>query len=396
MVRIVRVGATLAALTVLTACGSSAGSDAPTWKPAPSFNGVNIVPGNPQPIQPVQPRQPGRSPGSTTPSQSAPNDPHQDPNVVASKLAAPTGVVIMPDNTALVGERTTGRIVRVHPQPGQPVRTVRTLTGLSTTGGGGLLDLAISPHYSQDYLIFAYLTTPADNRVVTFTLDGPVTAVLTGIPRGSSDNAGRIVFAPDGSLLVGTGDAGHPALAADPSSLAGKVLRVTDIGTPAEDNPMQGSRIWTSGHRVVNGLCIDPTIGTTFEIETRPKADPVNVLVPSAGYGWPTPAARYTSPQLLLPQTGRSPGGCAVLDARIYITSRDGEELLSATVTSDAQVGTLKPALRGKYGRLLTVVAAPDGALWLTTSNRDGKGDPVTADERVLRIIPGGSDSDKT
>ena len=82
-----------------------------------------------------------------------------DPAVVAKHLTTPVGITIMPDNTALVGERTTGRIVRVQPQPDRPVRTVRVLHGLSTAGGGGLLDLAVSPNYREDNLIFAYVTT---------------------------------------------------------------------------------------------------------------------------------------------------------------------------------------------------------------------------------------------
>jgi glucose/arabinose dehydrogenase len=391
MVRVAGVGATLAALAVLTACGSSAGSGAPTWKPAPSFNGENVFPGNPQPS-----RQAPKAPGRPSPTQPSGTKPVQDPNVVATKLAAPTGVVIMPDNTALVGERTTGRIVRVQPQPGEPVETVRTLPGLSTTGGGGLLDLAISPNYTQDNLIFAYLTTPTDNRVVTFTLTGPVTPVLTGIPRGTSDNTGRIVFAPDGSLLVGTGDAGHRDLAANPASLAGKVLRVTDIGAAARDNPTPGSRVWTTGHRTVNGLCIDATSDATFETEPRATADPVNVLLPGSNYGWPDSGPQYTSPEILLPHGSRAPGGCAVLDGRLFVTSRDGAALLSATIGSGARIGNFTASLRGKYGRLLTVVAAGDGALWLTTTNRDGHGKPVAADERVLRIIPSGNAADNT
>ncbi len=196
------------ALTLLAACAPAGPGDAPDWKPKPSFSGEGYVPpANPQPIQPRTPGGGGRSP-SQNPTSSGPTR-TGDPAVVARHLSAPVGLTMMPDNTALVGERTTGRIVRVQPTPGQPVRIVRTIHGLSTTGDGGLLDLAISPNYREDNLIFAYLTTPRDNRVVAFTLAGPVTPVLTGIPRGRSGNTGRIAFAADGSLLVGTGDAGR-------------------------------------------------------------------------------------------------------------------------------------------------------------------------------------------
>src|SRR5206468_10003819 len=119
-------------------------------------------------------------PGTQQPSGGLPpsGKPKQDPLVVATKLTAPVGLTLLTDGTALVGERTTGRIVRVQPRAGQPVPTVRTLTGLDTSGDGGLLDLALSPTYAEDGLIYAYVTTRTDNRVVEFTLTGPVTPVF--------------------------------------------------------------------------------------------------------------------------------------------------------------------------------------------------------------------------
>jgi glucose/arabinose dehydrogenase len=306
--------------------------------------------------------------------------------VVATKLAAPTGIALLPDGTALVGERTTGRIVRVQPRPGQPVVTVRTLGGLDTRGDGGLLDLALSPHYLQDNLIFAYLTTPTDNRVVTFTLNGPVTPVVTGIPKGAAGNTGRITFGPDGRLYVGTGDTGSAALAEDPGSLAGKVLRVTDIGEAAPDNPTPSSRVFTSGHREVDGLCVDVRTQRMIQVQSGP--DEINALIAGESYGGnghpplATPPAQYPTP-----------GGCAVLDGVLYLTSLDGHALLAARLAvkgGDLSVGKFEASLQDKYGRLRTVVAAPDGALWLTTSNRDGTGKPVPDDERVLRIVPSG------
>ncbi len=396
-----RLAAVLTAGLALAGCGSAGGSAPPTWKPKPSFQGENF---DPRGRQPIAPARPSGAPGTPTPSSSAPRAGDKDPNVVATGLNAPTGIALLPDNTALVGERTTGRIVRVQPLPRQPVRTVRTIGGLSTSGGGGLLDLAVSPNYAQDKLIFAYLTTPTDNRVVDFTLDGPVTPVLTGIPRGTSDNVGRIAFQADGSLLVGTGDAGRAALADDPTSLAGKVLRVTDIGAAARGNPTPGSKVWTSGHRRVDGLCPMPNAALVFETESRPLApsDPVNLLRPGTSFGWPRPDTDYQRPVVTLPQTSRSPGGCAVLDDRLFVTSLDGTALLGARIATDSRgapigVADFAVALRGVYGRLLTVVAATDGALWLTTSNRDGHGIPTGDDERVLRIIPsGGNTGDAT
>jgi glucose/arabinose dehydrogenase len=389
---------------VLAACGSGAGAQAPDWKPQPSFAGEGpgvsispLVPGAPAPSGPAPGSSSGSPTGPSAPSSSG-TKPGEDPAVVAKHLRAPVGLTLLPDGTALVGERITGRILRVQPKPGQPVTTVRTLTGLSTTGGGGLLDLALSPFYSQDGLIYAYLTTATDNRVVAFTLTGPVTPVVTGIPRGSTDNAGRIAFGDNGDLYIGTGDAGTAADAQRSSSLAGKVLRVSDIGKPVADNPAPHSPVYTSGHRDPSGLCIDPDSGAVFETEAGSSSDEVNVIAAGANYGWPTAAGGDQRPTAVLPSADRGPGGCAVEDGVLFVTSLDGHTLLAAQIRGTGSKVTLDAFTRSlvnRYGRLRTVVAAPDGALWLTTSNRDGHGAPVPDDERVLRIMPssGGGES---
>lgn len=383
---------------LLAACGGPAGSAPETWQASPS--GAVEAPGGV--FTPIVPLPPGLTPsnGATTPS-SGPSAPSSsgstgpsDPAVVATKLTAPVGLTLLPDGSALVGERTTGKIVQVQPEAGRPVPTVKTLTGLDASGDGGLLDLALSPTYSQDNLIYAYITTPVDNRVVEFTLGGPVTPVLTGIPRGTTGNAGRLLFGADGSLYVGTGDAGNPALATDPRSLAGKVLRVTSIGDPAPGNPRAGSPVWTLGHQVVDGLCAVPSSSAIYEVEPGAAGQPaeVNALQAGGDYASHKPAAS-------LPAADGGPGGCAVLGGRLWVTSLDGQALLAAPlVPSSGALTTTKftPVLTKKYGRLRTVVAAPDGALWLTTSNRGGHGKPVAADERVIRIVPsaaGGTNS---
>jgi glucose/arabinose dehydrogenase len=388
----------------LAACGSGAGAQAPDWKPQPSFAGEGpgvsispLVPGAPAPSGPTQGSSSGSPTGPSAPSSSA-SKPNEDPAVVAKHLRAPVGLTLLPDGTALVGERTTGRILRVQPKPDQPVTTVRILTGLSTTGGGGLLDLALSPFYTQDGLIYAYITTATDNRVVAFTLTGPVTPVVTGIPRGATDNAGRIAFGSNGDLYIGAGDAGTAANAQRPSSLAGKVLRVSDIGRPVADNPSPRSAVYTSGHRDPSGLCIDPDSGAVFETEAGSSSDEVNLIVAGANYGWPSTARGDQRPLTTLPSADREPGGCAVQDGVLYVTSLDGHALLAAQIRSTGSkvvLDAFKRSLVNRYGRLRTVVAAPDGALWLTTSNRDGHGTPVPDDERVLRIVPssGGGES---
>jgi glucose/arabinose dehydrogenase len=407
-----RAGVTLltgAAALLLAGCSSATTSATPNWEASPTGPAIEGSPGvHVQPIIPVPSLSgaPNGSPGAGGPGGSggpsgsggaSPNPSATDPAVVAKNLKSPVGLTLLPDGSALVGERTTGRIVRVQPKPDQPVPTVRTLPGLDTSGDGGLLDLAISPTYDEDNLVYAYITTATDNRVVDFTLNGPVTPVLTGIPKGRTGNTGRLAFSADGNLYVGTGDGGTSSRASDPKSLAGKVLRIDVIGQPAHGNPTPSSPIYTSGHRVVDGLCAVPGTKSVLEVETGGprRPDKVNVLVSGAYYGWPTTTRTQRLPATVVPSSFGAPGGCTVLDNRIWISSLDGTALVSAPVTGGSAapgVGNFTPILQNKYGRLKTVVAASDGALWLTTSNRDGHGKPIAADERVIRYVPSQSD----
>ena len=379
-------------LALLAGCDSAKASTHPTWVPQPSPSAIALptpnLPGFGGRSGEGAPTGPGGP--STAPSPGPSSSAAIDPNVVATRLSAPTGIAVLPDGTALVGERTTGRLVLVQPVAGKPVPVLKTITGLDTADGGGLLDLALSPSYLENGLILALITTPADTRVVQFTRTGPVTPVLTGIARGPSDNTGRLLVRADGSILVGTGDAGRPTAATDPASRSGKVLRVDELGRAAAGNPAPASRVYTSGHRMVNGLCDDPISGVTFEVETG-ATDELNVLVPGSSYGWP--GGGGTDP-LALPATVAGVGDCAVARSNLYVTGLGGQALYQAQVTTDGRVGPFTPMLAKKYGRLLSVAAGADGSLWITTSNKDGRGRPVAADERVLHITPAGAVAD--
>jgi glucose/arabinose dehydrogenase len=154
--------------------------------------------------------------------------------------------------------------------------------------------------------------------------------------------------------------------------------------------------VYASGFPRTDGLCADPSDSALFQVGTRADApaDPINQLAPGGDYGWPAATGATRQPVALLPRTSRAPGGCAVLNHVLYTTTLDGRSLLAADVTAGAggrvKVGPFAVRLRNRYGRLRTVVAAADGALWLTTSNLDGRGKPVADDERVLRVVPSG------
>lgn len=384
MRRTTRVVLALLAALLLSACGVvDALRPDPTWVPKPEGPPPADLPA-PDRTQarpsPGQPDEPGPDAGT-----------EDDPSVVATGLTLPWGLAVLPDGTALVGERTTGRILLVQPRRA-PAKPLMTIPGLDAAGDGGLLGLALSPTYRQDQLVFAYVTTRTDNRVVRFTLGAPATPVLTGIPRGKTGNGGRIQFGPDRLLYVGTGDAGKPALAADRRSLAGKVLRLTAAGRPAPGNPDPASAVFSLGHGAVAGLCLG-TPGQLYVTEpASATADEVNRVEAGRDYGWPRtpsgPRSGAAAAERTLPAATAGVGGCAVLERGLFVATLTGQRVYALPLDEAGRPGPPSEFLTGAYGRLRTVVAAPDGALWLTTSNKDGAGRPTAQDDRVIRILP--------
>lgn len=379
-----------AVATALAGCGIGGGaSAAPSWVPKPDVlppvDGPTAqLPGQALPL----PHAPGEAPEPGAPGQGGAANGAHDAAVVATGLREPWGLVILPDGWALVGERTTGRILRVDPRGRVPARQAMRIDGVDGSGDGGLLGLALSPAYRQDHLIFAYVTTAADNRILRFTLGGQPTPILTGLPRGRTGNGGRITFGPDGMLYVGTGDAGDPAAAADPRNLAGKVLRLDVFGHPAPGNPTPGSPVYSLGHGDLAGLCWSPT-RQLLSTENDGGVAELNAERPGGDYGWPsTPPRTGVEAPLLRPAASLRPvGGCAVVQFGLFVASLGGKQLLAIPLDGAGRPGTVTPLLVGTYGRLRTVVAAPDGALWLTTANRVG-GRPSPTDDRVIRIVP--------
>jgi glucose/arabinose dehydrogenase len=381
-----RACATLAATALLAGCGVvDALRPDPTWVPKPE---------GPPPAELPQPEQTRAQPPPGEPGEPGGPDAgtEDDPNVVATGLTLPWGLAVRPDGTALVGERKSGRILLVQPRRA-PARELMRMPGLDAAGDGGLLGLALSPTYRDDQLVYAFVTTRTDNRVVRFVVGKPVTPVLTGIPRGRTGNGGRIAFGADGMLYVGTGDAGRPALAASRSSLAGKVLRVTAFGRPAPGNPDPSSPVYSLGHGALAGLCLGGP-GQVYVTEPASvAADELNRVEAGRDYGWPAgPGGKARTgsagPDRTLPAASAGVGGCAVIERGLFVATLTGQRLYALPLDSSGRAGPGTDHLAGAYGRLRTVVAGPDGALWLTTSNKDGRGKPTPQDDRVIRILP--------
>ena len=370
--------AVAASCLLVTACSSG-------YEPAGPFRAVPEGPG-PQVAPPTD-----TAPGPLPEDPSTPGTEDEqpgDPNVLATDLAVPTGLVLLPDGTGIVAERETGRLLQVYPDR-SPARELMTVAGVDTTGDGGLLGLALSPTYAEDGLLYAYLSTATDNRVVRFPLGGQPNEVVTGIPRGETRNGGGLVFGPDGTLYVGTGDTGNAALAQDPASLAGKVLAYDVFG-----QPVGTSAVYSQGLSNVTSLCVgDDAVYATDDAATGP--DDLERLVAGGDYGSPAALPGSNPPVLEVPEAVAGLAGCAVSGDFVYLGALDGRQVHLVTLGPDgAPTGDPVPFLAEEYGRLRTVVVDAEGALWITTSNTDGLGTPAEDDDKVLRIQPPNSDAD--
>lgn len=318
---------------------------------------------------------------------------------IATGLAAPWGIAFLPNGDAVVTERDTTRVLVLRAPAYSPrqVGTISAAQGLGGQGGeAGLLGVAVSPDFAEDRNLYFYASTGEDNRILRARLQGgrlgPTTPILTGIPWGFTHDGGRLAFGPDGYLYASTGEAGDRELAQDRGSLGGKILRITTDGDPAPGNPDPNSPIWTWGHRNVQGLAFDDD-GRLWASEFGDQTyDELNLIRKGGNYGWPQVEGRgdadgMTNPQVVWSTDTASPSGLAYLDGRLWLASLRGQRLWRVDVDG-GKAGNAKDFLVGEYGRMRTVVATPEGQLWLSTSNRDGRGDPRRGDDRILLIDP--------
>jgi glucose/arabinose dehydrogenase len=385
----------LAQAMALAGC-SGAGDPSAQRSPAPDNTAITAPTGAPSTPAP-EPSRTGEEPpqGAGGTAVGGPPEPRVA-GVVARDLDVPWGIDFLPDGSALVTERDRATIRRI--SPSGRVTRVGSVSGVEPTSEGGLLGLAVSPAYARDDRIFVYFTSGSDNRVVTMTYDGrrlgSQRPILTGIPGGEIHDGGRIAFGPDGKLYVSTGEAGNPGFSQDRGSLGGKILRINPDGSVPEDNPAPESPVWTSGHRNVQGLAWD-TAGRLWATEFGSDVwDELNRIERGGNYGWPAAEGDanldgFTDPFVQWRPDNASPSGLAFAQGSLWAASLNGERLWRVPVRAGGGVRAPRAFFVGDYGRLRTVVAAPDGSLWLTTSNQDGRGLPAPADDRILRIALG-------
>jgi glucose/arabinose dehydrogenase len=327
--------------------------------------------------------------------------------VVATNLEVPWALAFAPDGRLFFTERP-GRVRVI--VDGKLAPTPVAVLPAETTSESGLMGLALDPAFQQNghiYLMYSYRGAQGRvvNRISRLTVEdnraGDEVVLLDNIPGANIHDGGRLKFGPDGKLYATTGDATMPGLAQDRDSLAGKILRLNPDGTVPEDNPFPGSPVYTFGHRNPEGLAFQPESGRLFSTEHGPiGSDEVNIIEAGNNYGWPlvTDIAgdpRFIDPIAVFP-TAVAPAGATFYDGDLlsqwtgnfFFATLRGQHLHRMVLGGpDArQVVEQQRLFEGEYGRLRDVVQGPDGFLYFTTSNRDGRGNPRAEDDRILRL----------
>lgn len=320
------------------------------------------------------------------PSENAINDTPRF-STVATNLEVPWSLVFLPDKSILFTERP-GRVRLIDNKNNLNPTPVAVITDVLNQGEGGLLGITIHPDFSNNHFVYLYYTYENNNdqtlnRVVRFKFENNSfsdrTIIVDKIPGNLFHNGGRIKFGPDNFLYITTGDSQNPSLAQNKNSLAGKILRVTDENT----------EIFSYGHRNPQGLAWDEN-GILYETEHGPSTlDEINIIEKDKNYGWPTIQGNQTRTgmETSILNSGSdtwAPSGTAYLNGSIFFGGLRGQALFEYNVESK----TLTPHLKGEIGRIRDVVVGPDNLLYITTSNRDGRGIPDSSDDKILRVNP--------
>ena len=336
---------------------------------------------------------------------------------VVGGLKVPWSIVWTPDGRMIFTERPGN--VRVFENGALRPQPLHKVEDVEPTGESGLMGLALHPQFSSNhflYISYAYAAA-GDVRVRVVRLRESANGVddrkviIENIPAAQFHAGCRLRFGPDGKLFITTGDATDRQLAQRLESLAGKTLRLNDDGSVPADNPFVGQQnarpeIWSYGHRNAQGIDFQPDTNFMFQTEHGPSGfdgpfggDEVNFVEKGKNYGWPLIHHTATRAGLESPLLEYTPA-CAPASGAFYRGSAfpqfknnfffgclSGERIIRV-VLDKQRVVSQEDLLSGKYGRIRDVAEGPDGFLYFSTSNNDGRGKPTSDDDRILRLVP--------
>lgn len=345
----------------------------------------------------------------------------------ATGLEKPWGIAWLPDGRALVTEK--GGALRILGKDGRPGAPVSGTPAVAAVGQGGLLDVAVHPDFARNGFVYlthsvgtdkANQTALSRGKLVGNTLTGVTELLRNPVAKpGGAHFGSRLAWLPDGTLLMSVGDGGNVNIrledqpirrnAQDPKRYFGKVLRVTADGAPAPGNPGLGARkgewdprVWSMGHRNIQGLALDPKTGTVWATEHGARGgDELNRLVGGGNHGWPlvTYSLEYSGepitdersrPGFRDPVSVWTPSiaasGLAVYRAKA-IPSLDGAVLAGGLMSQDVRVIRIgadgAPASERRVvigARVRDVAVGPDGLVYVLTDEEAG---------RIIRLKPG-------
>ncbi|OGG03546.1 hypothetical protein A2W14_03095 [Candidatus Gottesmanbacteria bacterium RBG_16_37_8] len=321
---------------------------------------------------------------------------------IAENLDTPWALAFLPDGNILVTERK-GKISLVKLNSPSEIIEIASLKDVKEVGEGGLLGIVLHPDFINNHYLYLYYTYAQNggdtlNRVVRMTYENDKLSqskiIVDRIPGAANHNGGRIKYGPDNYLYITTGDGEQPSRAQDKNSLAGKILRVKDDGQKASGNPFNTS-VYSYGHRNPQGLAWDLS-GRLFSTEhgrsgLQSGLDELNLIEPGKNYGWPEiqGTEKQNGMETPLINSGSdtwAPAGAAFVGNILYFAGLRGSALYQAKIVgNDIQINEL---FKNEYGRLRDVVTGPDGMLYITTSNLDGRGNPNENDDKIIRVNP--------
>lgn len=361
-------------------------------------------------------------------------------DTLARDLVVPWGVAVAPDGRIFVTERR-GRILVLAPSGAAPTEWARVAVHAEDPSWGpesGLTGLAFAPDFSISGELFVMATVrrdgpagrPATSRLARWrrrlaSSRDPAAAlefetrilrlterdgrgvepsvIVQGVPANHYHAGGALAFGPDGMLYAGFGDAQVTAFPRDTSVLAGKLIRIDRQGRVPQDNPISGSPVYAMGLRnpqaitwLSDGTMLVADHGPTGMPHEGGRAgrDELNVVTPGADFGWPVTSGWESAPGLRAPlwvwREAIAPAGLAAWEGSVLVGSLKGgiERVELASGTTGLRAVSRERTLDGVFGRVRTIVAEPDGALLVTTSNRDARGIARPGDDLLLRLRP--------